>query len=255
MDSSDNIRRAMDLIARAAKEGCEFVALSECFTGKYGVSHFAKWREKITDEHGGSGMMARAAEAHQICVTGGIVEDDQGKLYNTMPAFSPSGSLLASYRKVHLSRVMGVTSESDVFEAGHSPVSFDLKDTWRVGMACCFDLRFPGFLRSYAPAADVLCAPSAFLHVTGCDHWELLLRRAALDGQCYVVAPNVAYDETDSAPLFGHSMIVDPWSRVLAQTTAEGDDLAIADLHRHVIDDTREKLPITRLARSLSSSS
>ena len=79
---------------------------------------------------------------------------------------------------------------------------------------------------------------------TGRDHWDLLLRRTALDGQCFVVAPNVAFDESDAVPLHGRSAVVDPWGDVLAQTSAAADDLAIADVSRAKIDDVRKKLPL-----------
>ena len=93
---------------------------------------------------------------------------------------------------------------------------------------------------------DVLCAPSAFLHVTGVDHWELLCRRAALDGQGYVVAPNIAFDSDDAVPLYGHTMIVDPWGTVVARCEAEGDGIAIADVELDRVDEVRGRLPISQ---------
>lgn len=272
LDKADNLRRASALIAAAAKDGAAFVALPECFTGKYGVSNFASWQESVVlqavdgDEvSGGAAMMAAMAQRHGITVTGGIVEraptqhpQDPVDLFNSMPVYGPSGRLLANYRKVHLSRVLGVTSESDVFAAGDSATTVELDDGMAVGMACCFDLRFPAFLAAYGPYAvdgrgservDVLCAPSAFLEATGVDHWNLLCQRAALDLQSYVVAPNVAFDASDAVPLHGRSLVCDPWGSVLAQTGAEGDDLAIADVSKARIDEVRARLPLTSAAK------
>ena len=97
-----------------------------------------------------------------------------------MPVYGPDG-LLASYRKIHLSRVLGVTSESDVLSAGDAPTTFEMPGlAVRVGMLCCFDLRFRDLLAQYGPAAGkdspcgILCAPSAFLRATGTDHWDLV---------------------------------------------------------------------------------
>ena len=98
-------------------------------------------------------MMAQRALKHGVFVTGGVIEEaEDGRLYNAMPIYAPDGTLVANYRKVHLSRVMGITSESDVLTAGDVLTAFNMPDSscrsssLRVGMACCFDLRFPVFL-------------------------------------------------------------------------------------------------------------
>jgi len=267
---SDNLIRAAKLIDAAVAQGAQFVALPECFVGSYGVKHFAKWQESVPLQapraeegiDGGAALMANAAQKHGVTVTGGIIErEDSGHaLFNSMPVFGPCGSLLANYRKVHLSRVLGVTSESDVLTAGDECAFFDLPgdSTHRVGMACCFDLRFAAFLGQYGPypssprqveRVDILCAPSAFLEATGGAHWDLLVRRAGLDLQSYVVAPNIAFDAADEVPLHGRSLIADPWGQVLAQCSAEGDDLAIADVCQKTIADVRGKIPLEVLAR------
>ena len=169
IDRADNLKRAAALIDRAAKEGCALVALPEVFTGTYGVQNFAKWQESVPANHavldessGGAAMMAAAAHRHGISVTGGIVKRHEKihggtALYNSIPAYGPDGALACNYRKVHLSRVMGVTSESDVFEYGSESTTFSAGDGFRVGMACCFDLRFPALLAAYGVVARSSC--------------------------------------------------------------------------------------------------
>jgi omega-amidase len=246
----DNLRRAAELIGRAAREGAQFVALPECFTGKYGVAHFKTHAEPVSTEpnaESGSEVLAAAALGYGVTTTGGVVEAVGDTLYNAIPAYGPDGTLIANYRKVHLSRVMGVTSEDDVFAAGEERMVYPAGDHFVVGAACCFDLRFPQWLARYGPRdhpVDVVAAPSAFLDSTGQDHWDLSLRRTALDGQCYVVAPNVAYDEGDDVPLHGRAAVVDPWGNILAQTAPGADDLAVADVTREKIDDVRRRLPL-----------
>jgi predicted amidohydrolase len=260
---ADNIARARELIARAAAEGAQLVALPECFVGKYGVSKFASYREPVLPQHapgGGASMLAACAKEFGVYLTGGIVEQHASSvLYNSMPVYGPDGELLSVYRKVHLSRVMGITSESDVLQPGVSHTKFSARagslgeDPLLVGMACCFDLRFPEWLSGYGPRGkapvDVMLAPSAFLEVTGVEHWDLLIRRTALDAQCYVVAPNVAYDQEDDVPLHGRSAVVDPFGKVLAQCGAHGDDLAVADVISERIRHVRAKLPVTLWAQ------
>ena len=201
----------------------------------------------------GAALMAQRALKHGVWVTGGVIEEDEeGILYNSMPIYGPDGKLVQTYRKIHLSRVMGITSESDVLAAGTDPATFTVPGDGSgllVGMACCFDLRFPVFLAQYGPRVPspvhCVCAPSAFLDVTGREHWELLLRRTALDGQCFVIAPDIAYDARDATPLHGRSMVVDPFGRVLAQCDSEGDGVAMANVNAERVSEVRSKLPLT----------
>ncbi|KAH8056616.1 hydrolase [Aureococcus anophagefferens] len=104
-DRASNLRRAAELIDAAAADGARFVALPECFTGKYGVDLFAGHREALAaDADGaeaasGSAVLAAAAKRHGVVATGGVIEEHAGKLYNTMPVYGPDGALVASYRK------------------------------------------------------------------------------------------------------------------------------------------------------------
>lgn len=260
LDPVDNLRRAAQGISVAASEGASLVALPECFVGRYGVAHFAKWAE-VPGEFGGSAMMSAAARDAGIHVVGGIIESDEQArcLFNTILMYGPDGSLAAKYRKVHLSRVMGITSESDVLTPGDAPVAVQCEPSdgpnYRSGLACCFDLRFPALLSQYGPTksaygpVDVVVAPSAFLDTTGRDHWELLLRRTALDTQAFVLAPNVAFAEDDTIPLHGRSMVVGPWGDVLAECEHVGDGVAIAEASFDRLAEVRAELPLATASR------
>ena len=255
----DNLDRAATLIDEAVAQGARFIALPECFTGKYGVSLFASHRERVPcaaaegePPRTGAALLAQRAKQHGVFITGGVIEEDEdGTLYNSMPTFGPDGSLISTYRKVHLSRVMGITSESDVLTPGDQTVTIDVGMT--VGMACCFDLRFPTFLAQYGPRvahpAHIICAPSAFLDLTGKEHWDLLIRRTALDGQCFVVAPDIAFDPSDATPLHGRTAIVDPFGKILAQCAPEGDGLAVAEVSCERVEEVRKNLPLTLWAQ------
>ena len=255
-DPLDNLKRAARGVAIAASEGALIAALPECFVGSYGVEHFAKWAEKM-GEFGGSAMMSAAAKDAGMYVCGGVIEADEeaGCMFNTIAMYGPDGALAAGYRKVHLSRVMGITSESDVLAPGDAPATLNCVNATeqvRVGLACCYDLRFPRLLAEYGPgkeAADVIIAPSAFLETTGRDHWELLVRRTALDNQCFVLAPNMAYCSEDAVPLHGRSLIAGPWGDVLAECEHEGDGVVIAEASADRLQEVRGKLPLAMAAR------
>ena len=130
-DMANNVMRAAELIRSAAAQGAVLCALPECFTGKYGVANFPKWAEAVPGEagdagDGGAAMMANLAARIGICLTGGVIEQDGPRLFNSMPIYGADGRRVDTYRKVHLSRVMGITCESDVLAAGSEPVAFDL---------------------------------------------------------------------------------------------------------------------------------
>ena len=243
-DFVNNLHRAAGLIDQAVASGARLIALPECWAGKYGVSNFEKWAEDIeqcaeapagTSPVSSSALMAQKAREHGVTVLGGIIErsgDTGEKLFNTLVVYGPDGRLLTTYRKVHLSRVLGITSESDILSPGDRPVIFQMSrervkgeskevPEIKVGLCICFDLRFPELLSQYGPcptrwtgedsACTIIIASSAFLDTTGVDHWDLLLRRTALDTQCFVIAPNIAFSELDRVPLHGRSAVVDPW--------------------------------------------
>ncbi|KAH8061332.1 hydrolase [Aureococcus anophagefferens] len=103
-DRASNLRRAAELIDAAAADGAQFVALPECFTGKYGVDLFHGHREALAanadaEAASGSAVLAAAAKRHGVVATGGVIEEHAGKLYNTMPVYGPDGALVAAYRK------------------------------------------------------------------------------------------------------------------------------------------------------------
>jgi predicted amidohydrolase len=243
--------------------------LPEAFTGTYGVEHFARNSEILESDGSGSALLATIASQHRMHVVGGVIERclSSDVLFNSTVAYDTSGSLVAKYRKIHLSKVrVGAddTSEASVLQEGNSTASFKIPvdvitngdgprgATFAVGLACCFDLRFPELAGAYArwgnEPCDVLLYPSAFLASTGEKHWELMLRTRALDGQFYTVGSNHALDVTASdrgeSVMWGHSIIADPWGAVVAATGGAEDELAIADLERNMLKDVQSKIDL-----------
>ena len=211
--------------------------------------------------------MAKQARELGAFITGGIIEKtrtitESKILYNSMPVYGPADgpmtptNHIVSYRKVHLSRAEGNQSENDALYPGTAHVKFQANG-FNVGMACSFDLRFPRWLGHYGPRGvdpcDLLLVPSAFLDSTGSVHWETLVKRTALDSQCYVAAPNIAFDSTDAHPLHGNTMVVDPFGKVIAQCGREGDDLAIADVCHDRVKQVREEIPLTAESNTFKS--
>jgi nitrilase len=175
--------------------------------------------------------------------------------------WGPQGQRVARYDKLHLfafDNGQERYDEARVLEAGDTPVAFDLAEAsgapaatagtrppWRVGLAICYDLRFPELFRALTPPgqpADLLVVPAAFTHTTGRAHWELLLRARAVENQCYVLAPAQGGLHENGRRTFGHSLVIDPWGQVLA-CQAEGPGLALADADPARIAAVRAQLP------------
>lgn len=171
-------------------------------------------------------------------------------MFNTTLAFSPEGQCAARYDKIHLFRYDNGTDRFDearVIAPGSRPVGFTITardgSAWRVGLSVCYDLRFPELYRAHARAGvDLLLVPSAFTHVTGSAHWEMLLRARAVENLAYVLAPAQGGVHENGRRTWGHSMLVDPWGTVVAQR-AEGVGVVTGTLSHRQLREMRAQLP------------
>ncbi len=164
---------------------------------------------------------------------GSIGERDGGTLYNTTLVFGPDGAELARYRKIHLFDATTPSGqgyrESSLFGAGHELVTCRIGPpggTLILGLSVCYDLRFPElYLELREAGAGVIVVPSAFTTETGQAHWEILLRARASDTQCGGGAAPTTGIHHDGAgrprATYGHSLICDPWGRVVAAAGEE----------------------------------
>lgn len=175
------------------------------------------------------------------------------RLFNTSLHFTPSGDIAAAYRKVHLfdADVAGRRyRESDAERHGRELVVTELGSApeFSVGMAICFDLRFPDLFRALAEGgANVITLPSAFTQRTTRDHWEVLVRARAIELGTFVVAANQTGVHPDGSRSGGQSMIVDPWGTVLARAAEDGADIVLAELDPRAVATAREALPVLAL--------
>ena len=130
------------------------------------------------------------------------------------------GDIQATYRKVHLFNAIvgGVRLfESDYFISGTEPQISQIKN-FKIGFSICYDLRFPEFYRYYFKNdVDILCIPSSFTSKTGKDHWNPLCKARAIENQSYVLAPNQYGLGSGRVKTYGHSLIINPWGKVIAE--------------------------------------
>jgi nitrilase len=162
--------------------------------------------------------------------------------------FDDRGRCMARYDKIHLFDVDIPNREeryreSATIAAGSRPAVVSTP-AGRLGLAACYDVRFPELFRMLQDqGAEVFSLPSAFTAATGRAHWELLLRARAVENLCYVVAPAQGGTHANGRETFGDSMIVDPWGHVLARVAAPGPGIAVAEIDRTSQQELRGRFP------------
>jgi len=179
-----------------------------------------------------------------------------GKIANRAFLFDPEGRKICSYDKIHMFDVdldNGESwRESAVYRPGSDARVVDLPFA-KLGFAICYDVRFPALFRAEAVAgAEILTAPAAFTKQTGEAHWEVLLRARAIENGAFVIAAAQAGVHEDGRETFGHSMIVDPWGKVLASAGGTGEAIVLADIDVAAVKAARAKIPNLKNARNFN---
>lgn len=246
-DKAANLAEAERWIRVAAAQGARVVALPEVFIWR-GVKR--QERENAEAIPGAtSEYLSRLARDLGIYLLGGsILEEISGtpKAYNTSLLFDPLGKLLASYRKIHLFDVdlADGTSlrESATREFGSGVVAVST-EICTMGLSVCYDLRFPELYRALvAKGARLIFVPSAFTAYTGQAHWETLLRARAIENQVYIIAPGQFGTSANTFETYGHSMIVNPWGKVIA-VLPDGPGIIMAEIDLDYLSKVRAELP------------
>ena len=179
-----------------------------------------------------------------------------GKLANRAFLFSPDGAVIAGYDKIHMFDVdldNGESwRESASYEPGTQAVVTDIEGT-KLGFAVCYDLRFPQLFRAEAMAgAEVLTVPAAFTRQTGEAHWHVLLRARAIENGAYVIAAAQGGLHEDGRETYGHSLIVDPWGRVIAEAAHDEPGVVVAEIDPAQSLAARRKIPNLKNARDFT---
>lgn len=246
-DKAANLTEAKRWVRQAVARGARLVVLPEVFIWRGEKNREREFAETISGPT--AGALAELARELQIyLLAGSILEIIPGsdKVYNTSLLFGPAGALLASYRKVHLFDVdlaNGVSlRESATREYGDTVVAA-ATELGTLGLSVCYDLRFPELYRGLAgKGADVMFVPAAFTAFTGEAHWEPLLRARAIENQAYVIAADQFGRSPKSFETHGHSMIIDPWGKVVA-TLSDGPGVIFAEIDLDYLAKVRNELP------------
>ena len=191
----------------------------------------------------------QAARQHGLWLHLGslAVRTDEHKLANRTLVIDPTGAVRARYDKIHLFDVDLPTGESwresSVYRPGEGAVVVEGTPVGRLGLAICYDLRFPALFSRLAEAgAETIAVPAAFTVPTGRAHWEVLLRARAIEAGAFVVAAAQSDRHADGRETYGHSLVVSPWGEVLLDM-GEGTGVGFADIELSRVEDVRRRIP------------
>lgn len=199
-------------------------------------------------------QLAKQYNCTLVCGSFPIKSTQQDKIYTTSLVFSAQGELIEHYNKIHLfdadvADAHGTYRESDTFIAGSDIKVIDCGFA-KVGLAICYDLRFPGLFQKLRElGADIILLPAAFTKTTGQAHWKALLQARAIETQCYFIAAGQGGAHFAEDPqhqtryTYGHSMIINAWGEIMDQLTV-GNGFAQADFEQDKLLNVRKIMPV-----------
>jgi nitrilase len=247
---AQNLQLAGQLLSDAALDGCTLAVLPENFAL---MPERGRDKSKHAEQPGTGPIQAFVSECaarHGMWIIAGsmpLQSPEPERVYGACLVVDDHGETRAMYRKIHLFDVDLPDREESYREshsmyAGDEPMTVDTP-AGRVGLTICYDLRFPELYRTLVDAgATVFTVPAAFTAVTGAAHWHTLLRARAIENLAYVIAPGQFGTHPDNRETYGHSLIVDPWGRILAEQ-ASGNCVVMADIEPGSPERLRESFP------------
>jgi nitrilase len=241
-----NLAEARRLVTNAAEAGAKLVVLPEFFA-IMGMNE----RDKVAvREIPGNGpiqqFLSETARQHKIWLVGGSIPLAAGapdKVLNSCLVYDETGTQVGRYDKIHLFNLeLGneTYNEAATIEAGRDVVVID-SPFGKIGLAICYDLRFPELFRAMT-GVDIIILPSAFTATTGKMHWEPLVRARAIENLSYVIAAAQGGYHVNGRETHGHSMVVDPWGRVLDELP-RGSGVVVAEINPSYQASLRKSLP------------
>ena len=262
-DKEQNLKKAEESIKKAADKGAELVILPEMFVCEFIPEIMRKNAEGDNGET--ISRLSGSAKENGVWLIGGTFPETDKNVngketdgnntdfpvyYNTCPIFSPEGKLAAKYRKQHLFDVnvseggLKINStESDLFTPGSDDIVFDT-GALKIGVAVCFDLRFPElFARMRDSGAELVVIPAAFSAATGPAHWELLLRARAVDNRYFTAGAGAVSAHNAKYRTYAHSLAADPWGNVIA-SAGEDETVLLFDIDRDRIREVRKQMKL-----------
>jgi len=226
-DLAVNMRAIAVAVRTAAAAGAQLITLPEYAVLLDGSGRVMRENSFAEDLHPAlTELRALARETATWLLVGSLtVKIDDALMANRSYLLAPDGTTAASYDKIHMFDVTlpsgKVIRESSAYQPGNQAVL--AATPWgALGMTVCYDLRFPQLFRTLAKAGALfLAVPSSFQRETGVAHWHALLRARAIENLSYVIAPAMCGEHPGNRSTYGHSLIIDPWGKIIAELGAD----------------------------------
>ena len=248
IDRGLNTKDALALISDAVRVGANFVTTPEMtnIVDRQG----RRLLDGLPDESGLDEIVAysEVAKNHRIWLLIGSVALREGdRAANRSLLYAPDGTIMARYDKLHMFDVdlpNGESwKESKIYKPGNCAIVANTALA-KIGMSICYDVRFPSLYRTMAQAgAEVFCVPAAFTRQTGEAHWKTLLTARAIENGAFVIAPAQGGVHEDGRETYGHSLIVDPWGKILAEAPDDEPCIITADIDINEVYKMRQRIP------------
>lgn len=243
-----NVAAAIELISQAKAAGADYVQTPE-MTNIMEVKR-ERLFANIAEEEADTSLAAFRELARKLGIhvhVGSLaIKVSPDKAANRGFLIDPKGDIAARYDKIHMFDVDLANGESyresRSYRAGELAVLADLP--WgRLGLSVCYDLRFPALYRALAEAGAIFLAiPSAFTRQTGEAHWHTLMRARAIENGCFVLAAAQGGTHENGRETFGHSLVVDPWGRIVAEGGTE-PGVIMAEIDPMEVAAARSRIP------------
>ncbi len=231
-----NFIKANEAVQKASLRRADLILLPELWASGFDLENCRKYASSL--QSGWFSKMQSMAVEHRIAVGGSMIEEDQGKYFNTFVFYDREGKILGTYRKIHL---FGKLKEDIYFESG---TDINLIDSpWgKIGLAICYDLRFPEIFRSYAVKGAEVILLVAEWPQSRIGHWNTLLQARAIENQCFIAAVNKV-GLSEGKVLGGGSAVISPMGEIMVQGGTD-EELLYASIDLKEVAKNRRWMPI-----------
>jgi len=248
-----NLLQAEHLIALAVSANAKLIVLPENFSF---MPKNDGERLSVQEEFGQGKIqdfLSKQSKLHQVFIIAGTVpisDKKSNKVFGSCLVYNDQGICYERYDKIHLfdvnvPEINENYNESETIQAGNEVKVIETPFA-KIGLAVCYDLRFPELFRQFVDLdVDIIAIPSAFTEMTGKAHWEVLLKARAIENLSYVIAANQGGKHESNRETYGDSMIVDPWGNILNRL-AKGPGIVLADIDKNKLSQLRSSFPVLK---------